>query len=84
MSKAAPTFEEKIEVVKEYLTDDGESFLVMGFEDGSIKVLQKIGSEGETSVAKYKFCKSQKKELKKINPDLMGTTYQIGNALLEK
>jgi len=80
----ASSFDGKIEIVKEYLTSDGESFLVMGFEDGSIKVMQKKGSEGGTSVAKYKSCKPQNKKLKKIDSDLEGTTYQMGNELLEK
>lgn len=91
-TKSAPNFRNKNPTIKEYIGEEGRTYLVIGdfsiSGDNSGLVMRKEKSEGDISVAKYEFCKKRKQKeiLKKIKPDLVGHehTYSQIEGLLEK
>jgi len=76
----APNFREKGRM-KEFITEDGKTYLIIKFPDSSIAVLLKIkGTKGAS--ADYKAVGVQKRVLKKLGYKA-GTTYQIGAELFK-
>lgn len=76
----APNFRDKGRV-KEFITEDGRTYLILRFPDGSIAVLQKIKGTKEAS-ADYKGVGGQKAVLKKLGCRA-GSTYQMGGELFK-
>ncbi|RLE70844.1 MAG: hypothetical protein DRJ43_01080 [Thermoprotei archaeon] len=79
----APRFREKGRV-REFMTDDGKSYIVIGFPDGSALVLQKIRGKGK-AVADFKPVSRQKEILEKLGACREGKdTYQMAWELLRE
>lgn len=62
--------------VKEFILEDGRTYLIFKFPDWSILVLQKVKGTKEAS-AEYKPIKAQKNILRKLGYK-EGTFYQMG------
>ncbi|MBA7492922.1 hypothetical protein ES702_03475 [subsurface metagenome] len=74
----APNFKER-GGAKEFITDDGRTYVVLKFPDGSILVLQKTKGIKKSS-AEYKPIKAQKNILRRLECR-EGTLYQMGAEL---
>jgi len=71
----APNFKER-GGVKEFISEDGRTYLILKFPDWSILVLQKMKGVKKVS-AEYKPIKAQKNILRKLECR-EGTLYQMG------
>ncbi|RLB06046.1 MAG: hypothetical protein DRN90_00625 [Thermoproteota archaeon] len=70
--------------VREFMTDDGKSYIILGFPDESALVLQKVRGKGE-AVADFNPVRKQKQILEKLGIDKKGkNTYQMAWELLKE
>ncbi len=85
----APSFRNDIKIgkacIKEFMDDEGKTFLVFCFSDGSIGVYRRKKGSGK-AIADYEPISEQKTVLRRLlaTDDKEKTTYQLGRELCEK
>jgi len=78
----APNFREAGGCVKEFITDDGKTYIILGFPDHSALVLQKVKGRGKAS-ANFQPVKQQKPILRKLGA-IEAETYIMAWQLLRQ
>lgn len=76
----APNFREAGGCAKEFITDDGKTYIILGFPDNSALVLQKTRGTGKAS-ADFQPVKQQKPILRKLGAN-KAETYAMAWQLL--